>query len=323
MTIEFYKKQKLGVEFYKGKNLKKTYKNEEVKKMSWYQFKLGFIEKLDYLFEMRITKLILVFLILKCCLWLLKRIINKRFVNFIDEKRENTFKNMLYSIASYGSMLVFIFYAITLYVTDFGNLVLGASMIGASLAIGARSVVKDMIIGIINLTEQQFNTGDEVTINSTHQGKVEEVGLRLIKIRMANGELFSIGYGDIKTVQNSHKEKLRINQKIRVKLSEEPEIVLQKLNKFCDMLNEMYSCYLLRDEDNSIIEPYRIIGLTDFNVNGLGHEFSLYATIDPKEAFEAKCVVKLQLSQYCYQENIMLSELPVQYTSDTFEKQPV
>lgn len=136
----------------------------------------------------------------------LKRIINKRFVNFIDEKRENTFKNMLYSIASYGSMLIFIFYAITLYVTDFGNLVLGASMIGASLAIGARSVVKDMIIGIINLTEQQFNTGDEVTINSTHQGKVEDVGLRLIKIRMANGELFSIGYGDIKTVQNSHKK---------------------------------------------------------------------------------------------------------------------
>ncbi|WP_460266496.1 mechanosensitive ion channel family protein [Bacillus luti] len=249
--------------------------------------------------------------------------INKRIGNFFDEKREKTFKNMIYSIASYGSMVLFIFYAINLYVADFGNLVLGASMIGASLAIGARSLVKDMIIGIINLIEQQFNIGDEVTINSKEQGKVEEITLRLLKVRMANGELLSIPYGDIKTVHNAHKEKLRINQKIRVKLSEEPEIVLQKLNRFCDMLNKMHSCYLLRDEDNNIIEPYRIIGLTGFNVNGLGHEFSLYATIDPKEAFDAKCLVNLQLSQYCHQENILLSELPVQYTSDTFEKQPV
>ncbi|WP_336770427.1 mechanosensitive ion channel family protein [Bacillus bombysepticus] len=291
--------------------------------MSWYQFKLGFIEKLDYFFEMRITKLILVFLILRCCLWFLKRMINKRFGNFFDEKRENTFKNMLYSIASFGSMVLFIFYALNLFINNFGNLVLGASVIGASLAIGARSVVKDMIIGIINLTEQQFNIGDEVTINSKEQGKVEEITLRLVKIRVANGELLSIPYGEIKTVHNSHKEKLRINQKIRVKLSEEPEIVLEKLNKFCDMLNKMYSSYLLRDEENNIIEPYRIIGLTEFNVNGLGHEFSLYATIDPKDAFEAKCMVKLQLSQFCFQENIMLSELPVQYTIDTFDKQPV
>jgi small conductance mechanosensitive channel len=61
--------------------------------------------------------------------------------------------------------------------------------------------VKDVINGFFLIMENQYAVGDYVTIN-TCTGKVEEIGMRIMKIRDDTGRLHILSNGDISQVTN-------------------------------------------------------------------------------------------------------------------------
>lgn len=80
-------------------------------------------------------------------------------------------------------------------------LVASAGIVGIALGFGAQSLVKDYIVGILLVLEDQYGIGDEVEIG-TVTGTVEFVSLRYTRLRDADGVIWYLRNGDIQTVGN-------------------------------------------------------------------------------------------------------------------------
>jgi small-conductance mechanosensitive channel len=88
---------------------------------------------------------------------------------------------------------------------NLGPLIAGASIVGVALGFGAQSLVKDFLSGFFILAEDQFGVGDVITVSDT-TGTVEEVNLRITRMRGADGTVWFVPNGEIRKVGNSAKD---------------------------------------------------------------------------------------------------------------------
>ena len=88
---------------------------------------------------------------------------------------------------------------------NLGPLLAGASIVGVALGFGAQSLVKDFLSGFFILVEDQYAVGDTITIADT-TGTVEEINLRVTRIRATDGTVWFVPNGEIRKVGNSTKE---------------------------------------------------------------------------------------------------------------------
>ncbi|MBO1902911.1 mechanosensitive ion channel family protein [Leucobacter weissii] len=80
-------------------------------------------------------------------------------------------------------------------------LLTSAGIVAAGLAFGAQNIVKDILNGIFMVFEDQLGVGDMVTIDQI-TGTVEDVGIRVTKVRAFDGTLWFIRNGEILTLGN-------------------------------------------------------------------------------------------------------------------------
>jgi small conductance mechanosensitive channel len=120
----------------------------------------------------------------------------------MDEKKTGTLVGILKSVIKY---VVYIIMSIS--ILDTLNIptqpILATAGLGSiAIGFGAQSLVRDVFNGFFILFEDQYAVGDYVTINGV-TGTVEDIGLRITRIRSFNGELHIIPNGEIKAVTNS------------------------------------------------------------------------------------------------------------------------
>ena len=72
---------------------------------------------------------------------------------------------------------------------------------GVALGFGAQSLVKDYLSGIFMILEDQYGVGDLIDVGEV-TGTVEEVGLRVTRIRDAGGQVWYVRNGEIVRVGN-------------------------------------------------------------------------------------------------------------------------
>ncbi|HTI75822.1 MAG TPA: mechanosensitive ion channel family protein [Mycobacterium sp.] len=91
-----------------------------------------------------------------------------------------------------------------------GSLVAPAAVLGAALGFGAQRIVQDLLSGFFIITEKQYGFGDvvELTVNSggTAVGTVEDVTLRVTKLRTGDGEMYTVPNGQIVKALNMSKD---------------------------------------------------------------------------------------------------------------------
>lgn len=103
--------------------------------------------------------------------------------------------------------IVLVYTIATLMVLDrigipISSLVAPATVLGAALGFGAQRIVQDLLAGFFIITERQYGFGDVVNIMAVGagdpaQGTVEDVTLRVTKLRTADGEVVTIPNGQI------------------------------------------------------------------------------------------------------------------------------
>ncbi|MEY4458220.1 MAG: hypothetical protein RIS25_813 [Actinomycetota bacterium] len=81
------------------------------------------------------------------------------------------------------------------------GLIASAGIIGAALGFGAQNVIKDILNGLFMVFEDQLGVGDVVDLGSA-TGVVEEVAIRVTKVRDVNGTLWFVRNGEILRVGN-------------------------------------------------------------------------------------------------------------------------
>jgi moderate conductance mechanosensitive channel len=92
-----------------------------------------------------------------------------------------------------------------------GSLVAPAAVLGAALGFGAQRIVQDLLSGFFIITERQYGFGDLVSlsvtgVSSEARGTVEDVTLRVTKLRTPAGEVSTIPNGQIVKSQNLSKD---------------------------------------------------------------------------------------------------------------------
>ena len=84
---------------------------------------------------------------------------------------------------------------------DVAPIIASAGIVGLAFGFGAQSLVSDFISGLFMLMEDQYGVGDYVDIDGTG-GTVEEVGLRVTKLRDMDGAVWYVRNGQVLKLGN-------------------------------------------------------------------------------------------------------------------------
>jgi small conductance mechanosensitive channel len=117
------------------------------------------------------------------------------------QRRRATFVSLIQSILKY-----IIYFCVSMMIlTDLGidptPILAGAGIIGLTLGLGAQKIVQDLLNGLLLLFEDQILQGDYIKIGET-EGLVEQLSLRITRVRDRLGRLHTLRNGEVQNVIN-------------------------------------------------------------------------------------------------------------------------
>lgn len=116
-------------------------------------------------------------------------------------QRSTAVGHLLRSVATVAIWTVAATMILDLLNVDIAPLLASAGIVGIAVGFGAQSLIKDYFSGISLIIEDQFGVGDVVEINGV-EGTVEEVALRVTRLRDSNGVVWYLRNGEILRVAN-------------------------------------------------------------------------------------------------------------------------
>lgn len=189
----------------------------------------------------------------------------------LDIRKAKTLEALLKSVLRYA---IYFFVAITIIEAlgvSTASIIASAGIVGLAVGFGAQNLIRDVITGFFILLEDQFAVGEYIEVFGV-AGEVEEVGLRITKLRDFSGVLHIIPNGSIDRVSNHHRGALRALVDVRVLHEEDPEKVQSIL--------EHVAAEVAKDMATVVAGP-RVLGIVD--VTEAGMTFRIWAQATPME----------------------------------------
>ena len=121
------------------------------------------------------------------------------------EKRAATIVTALAKLAGLLIWVIALVMALNELTFNVQPLLAGLGVAGLAVGLGAQTLIKDWLGGLLVLLEDQIRIGDSVTINGM-SGAVEGINLRTTVLRSENGALHIIANGSINTISNMTRE---------------------------------------------------------------------------------------------------------------------
>jgi small conductance mechanosensitive channel len=111
-----------------------------------------------------------------------------------------------------------------------------ASVVGAGLGFGAQQIVGDVLAGIFILSERQFGVGDVIRVGPLVgvgwvEGRVEEMTLRVTKLRTFDGDMVTIANGELRQSVNASRDWARVLVTVPLQRDVDLEAVTVRLNE--------------------------------------------------------------------------------------------
>lgn len=170
----------------------------------------------------------------------------------INTNRAATIVSTLKKLIKYILFFIGIIMSLELFNINTASILATAGIGGLAIGFGAQSLVKDIITGFFILLEDQFSVGDYIQISDMY-GIVEELGLRVTKLRDFSGDLHIIPNGSIDIVTNSSRGEMRAL--VPVSISNEEDV-----EKAITILTEALEVF--KDND-SIVDGPKVLGVAN------------------------------------------------------------
>jgi len=171
-------------------------------------------------------------------------------------QRADTLGNLIQSSAQYivwPLAAIMVFSEIGL---DVGALLATAGVAGLAIGFGARTLVKDVISGVFLLFDDLIHVGDLVSVDGTI-GTVEEISVRLIKVRKFDGELVMIPAGDVRTFGNKSMDWARVVVPVGLNYEQDVDAILP-------IMEQVVQEWAADNEDILLEDEPQVQGLMDF-----------------------------------------------------------
>jgi len=131
---------------------------------------------------------LLIILVANLAVWLIHRFVQRlgarieRLHGAIQRRKVDTITSLVFSTFKYAVYIVSVLWILGVWGVDTQSLVVGSAVIAAAIGFGSQGLVQDVITGLSILAEEQLAVGDFVEI-AGKSGAVEEIGLRVVKLR--------------------------------------------------------------------------------------------------------------------------------------------
>ncbi len=164
------------------------------------------------------------------------------------------------------------------------TLVPTATVVGVTVGFGAQRLVQDIFSGFFLLAERQLSIGDVVRISAPGtiegiSGTVEEVTLRVTRLRTLKGEVVFIPNGEIRQVTNLSVEWARLVLDVPLRPDEDVDRAITVLRGVCEQIwqDEPWATMLL--------DPPEVLGVQAINVGVV--QVRLVARVRATQQWEA------------------------------------
>ena len=142
-----------------------------------------------------------------------------------------------------------------------GPIIAGLGLFGVAVALGAQDLFKNLISGILIITERRFNIGDIISVPNQAIGTVEHIGFRSTLIRQFDTSLISLPnyvFSDSSIINYSKRKYRRINWTIGLEYNS----TIEQIKKFTESIIE----YLNTDKNFIVNDDYKtFVRLDKFN----------------------------------------------------------
>lgn len=152
-------------------------------------------------------------------------------------KRQDTAIALFRNALRYVTFVIVVLFILSIFVRNPLPATAGATILAAVLGFGAQSFLRDIIAGFSIIFEGQYSVGDFVKITPPQgvEGVVEEVGLRMTKIRALSGEVHYVPNGMIQGVTNFVSGRQRFTLEVQLNDAEAASRVLSSLDEASDL----------------------------------------------------------------------------------------
>lgn len=213
-------------------------------------------------------------------------------------QRTRTMSNVLSKLVSVSVYSL----AVILLLDRFGfpvtALITSAGILGAALAFGAQSLVKDIVSGIFMVFEDQLGIGDLVDLGEA-VGIVESVGIRATQVRDINGTVWYVRNGEVLRVGNMSQGWSRIVIDLAASYSSDIERVKDiMLNTAKDMAQDP-------EWKQLILETPEIWGIETLNAREV--VIRLVVKTKPGARFSGARELRLRLKQALDENGVLLA----------------
>lgn len=247
-----------------------------------------------------IVKIILIILIAIVAVRLSNVLVEKFFLNRKkfkmggEDKRYDTLKGIIKSITRYTIYFVAFTPILAILGINVSSLLAAAGIGGLAIGFGAQSLVKDGITGFFILLEGQFQIGDYIEIGGK-SGIVEEMSLRVTRLKDFNGDIHIIPNGLVDKVTNKSKGDMRAWVDISISFEENIDNALEVLGQICKEISA--GC-------DKIVEGPTVLGVTkigDFQI-----VLSIVARTVPMEQWAVERLIRKRIKEAFDEKGIVI-----------------
>ena len=175
--------------------------------------------------------LLLAFILQRCVLFFVGRMLRLADRQVGNSQRASQLRTMaaIARATSYSVIgFIVLLHVLSIFNINLLPLLASASVVGVGIGLGAQSIFKDMLNGIFILLEDQYNVGEVVKIANL-QGTVEDLSLRVTRLRDGDGTLYIIPNSQIATVSNLSRDFSIASLSVSVDASADPDHVIAAL----------------------------------------------------------------------------------------------
>lgn len=190
-----------------------------------------------------------------------------RYISKVDARKQaQTLKGVLRTMSAVIIWITAVVAILAQLKFNLATLAAGAGLFGIIFGFGAQSVIKDFVAGLFIIGENQYRVGDVVALTVSGSevfGTVEDLTIRITRLRDLDGNLHIISNGSTQHVTNLSFKYANVN--INVEVAYDTDI--DKLEK---VINDVGKS-MQEDETwtKNIYEPIRFLRVDDFMDSGI------------------------------------------------------
>ena len=148
-------------------------------------------------------------------------------------QRSAAIGSVLRSVASFLILGTAALMVLSTFKINLAPLLASAGVAGVAIGFGARNLVTDFLSGVFMSLEDQYGVGDVIDAGVA-TGEVIEVGLRVTKLRGAEGEIWYVRNGEVKRIGNLSQGWATAGVDVTVRASEDLDKVKATLDEVAE-----------------------------------------------------------------------------------------